>query len=373
MIKFANFIQNPIFDSLVRTKVYTVQITVRDYLKIVDLEENPFQRNVLDYDVYYKLIKDILAGAVFPPISVVSKVDVDVNKGLDENSKVLILDGLQRTNCLFICLNVLQKKIKVEIPTIYKDVNQFLDRLITLEIWENLELKSILYKIIVLNTGQKRMDARHQLDIMTSFIKDFLKEKDIKFIELKEKLSEEITKTELQETNTFPLHSIAEGLVAYVNKYPQFTQKSTIEFLFDKLDLEPGSYKDGIKIIESEKTYLDLVWVLKDLSVLLLNKYKHNVLIKHPLFLASLLAAIGYVRYEIGEKQIEDKKPVLASLIKSDIDDPLGLTAFNTYYNEFKSNIGAKRRKLVFIAFKNYLSSPSSLKLDWYQAYLETK
>lgn len=372
MIKPISYVQ-PFFDKLVKANVYIVQLKIKEYLQLVDLKENPFQRNVLDYDVYYKLIKDILVGAIFPPISVVYKDKVNLKEGFNEDSKFMILDGLQRTNCLFVCKKILDGDIEEDFPTIYTNSEEFLDTSITLEVWEGLELRAVLYKIIVLNTGQKKMDTRHQLDIMVGSLKDFLIKNQINFIELKEKISEEITSSELFETNRFPLFSIAEGVVAYINKYPQFTQKSTTEFLFDKLDLDTENYKEGIKIIENENTYIDLTWVLKDFSDVLLKKYGYNIFIKYPLFLSSFLAAMGYTRVEFTKEQIEDKKAVLSKLLLSSEKDPLSIETYLKYHKEFITGIGAKRRKLVFTAFKNFFASPVSNKIDWSQAFLEVK
>lgn len=372
MIKPISYVQ-PFFDNLVKANVYIVQLKIREYLQLVDLQENPYQRNVLDYDVYYKLIKDILMGAVFPPISVVYKDKVNLKEGFKEDSKFMILDGLQRTNCLFVCKDILEGKIKETFPNIYENSEKFLDVSITLEVWEGLDLRAVLYKIIVLNTGQKKMDTRHQLDIMVGSLKDFLKKNQIKFIEYKEKISEEITSTDLLKTNSFPLFSIAEGVVAYINKYPQFTQKSTTEFLFEKLNLDTENYKGGIKIVEDENTYIDLVWALKDFSELLLKKYGYNIFIKYPLFLSSFLAAMGYTRAEFGKKQIEAKQKVLSNLLLSNEKDPINIETYLRYHKEFTTGIGAKRRKLVFTAFKNFFVSPVSNKIEWSQAFQEVK
>lgn len=374
MTNLTNAIPNPLFDKLVKANVYIVQLKISEYLQLIDLEENPYQRNVLDYDVYKKLIRDLLNGAIFPPISVVCKSKVDLKHGLDRKSKLMILDGLQRTNCLFVCKDILDEKIEKKdiFPSIYKNSKDFLDTVITIEIWEGLDLRAILYKIIVLNTGQKKMDIRHQLDIMISSLKDFLKMKQIKFIEIKEKIEEELTVNELQKDNIFPLYTIAESIVAYINRYPQFTQKSATEFLFEKLDLEPESFKEGIKIIEDETTYDDLVWTLKDLSEVLLKKYNYNVFIRYPLFLSSFLAAMGYARVEFGG-QVDVKKNTLIEMLKSAEQDPLGINTYLSFHNKFISGIGAKRRKLVFTSFKNFFSSPVTNKLDWHQAYKEVK
>ncbi len=46
MIKPISYVQ-PFFDNLVKANVYIVQLKIREYLQLVDLQENPYQRNVL--------------------------------------------------------------------------------------------------------------------------------------------------------------------------------------------------------------------------------------------------------------------------------------------------------------------------------------
>lgn len=378
MIKIENYIEHPIFDHLVKKNLYYIQITVENYLKMVNLDDNPLQRNVLDYDLYKKLIRDILYGASFPPISVVTNTDVLLEKGFNDDTRLSILDGLQRTNCLFVCKSVLDGEVNLvntdREKYLYKNTEEFLKKIITIELWEKLDLRSILYKMIVLNTGQRKMDNRHQLDILIGSLKEFLQKNEINFIEIKEKNDGEIPFKDLEITNTFPLYTIAEGIVAYINKYPQFTQNSATEFLFEKLDIQPDSYEEGIRIIEDEDTYIDLAWVLKDLSLVLVKKYNYNIFIKYPLFLSSFFAAMGFTKAEFDKNQLNSKKKLLIELInQEDISDPLNIDAYNNYYNQFKSGIGTKRRKLVYTAFKNYFSSPIINKIDWKQAYQEVK
>src|SRR3989344_1526143 len=244
-IQIDHFSGEPLKDGKINSKCYYIQIKIKDYLNMVDMEDNPYQRNLLKKRLYKKLIEDILIGGIFPPISVVYPDLVNIKQGLEKEKKLKILDGLLRTNCLFLCKRIIEKEErfpfgeKEGVNTIYQDIDFFLNRKITLEVWENLNLKSILYKIVVLNTGQRRMDTRHQLDILFYSLEETLKRKGIEVIRFKEKEDEnsEITSKDLYEKNIFPLFSIAESLVSYMNGLPSYSQKDAANFLFETLSL----------------------------------------------------------------------------------------------------------------------------------------
>lgn len=80
-------------------------MTVKDYLSIVSTEDNPYQRAVLKSSFYKKLIEDLLNDTTMPPISIVWTSNIfDLSKDITPTEKCLIIDGLQRTNCLNICI-----------------------------------------------------------------------------------------------------------------------------------------------------------------------------------------------------------------------------------------------------------------------------
>lgn len=46
-------------------------IAIGDYLDLVSLKDNPYQRNILSSTFYKKLIDDLLHDTTMPPISIV--------------------------------------------------------------------------------------------------------------------------------------------------------------------------------------------------------------------------------------------------------------------------------------------------------------
>jgi hypothetical protein len=372
---------NPLYDKKVDSKSWMIVLKLKDYLSMIDLaEEHKYQRAVLGAKYYKALIFDILQDSVIPPISVYYEKEIKEGCDFDEGSKFKVLDGLQRSYCLLVCERILQHingtlaigELRSEEKTLLANIAKIQDRVLTLEnfynkkiyieVWENLNPKSILYKMIVLNTGQRKMDYDHQLDILNISIENELKSAGIPII----------TKKEKQEGNgnseAFNLSNIVEGLVSYVNRTPVSGKKDAAESLFNKLEFDSDD-DDAIGIIYDSNTYDNLIWTLKTINSKLIEKYKNdNPLKKYEPFLVSFLAALGYsYYYYAGTNNIEafeaSKQKLLDRIEKE--DDPLNINAMNPIYNSFKSSIGDKRRKLIFESLKDFFVSGSATKIDW--------
>lgn len=97
------------------------------------------------------------------------------NNLLEINGGFLILDGLQRTYCFKIAVDILANKesskyydsLKDSIrdfEPIFETKDDFLENYeIGIEIWTNMDLPKTLYKMVVLNTGQKKMSLQYQI------------------------------------------------------------------------------------------------------------------------------------------------------------------------------------------------------------------
>lgn len=360
-----DFFKDSLNDSKVQGKSWLVKMKIGDYLEMIDLTSNPFQRSLLSLSFYKKLINDLLEDAVIPPISVVYPVkDFNPNIEFDITKKFIILDGLQRTNCLLECLRKINKAEQDFSGTIvFKTEDEFKQKEIYVEIWEELNLKNILYKMVVLNTGQKKMDYSHQLDILNTKMYEKLKEEDINVIS---KLDKESQRS--KEWN-FNLSTVTEGLVSFVNRFPIPGKKNAAEFLFERLAVDSSEIPEEIKLLNNDDTYNYLLWVLKDLYAKLEEKYgNNNPIRRYEAFLVSLLASMGYA-YNKDKKNLDDKLLILIGLFKTQ-DDPINLKIFETYYGKFKTGIGDKRRKLIFETFKDFfISKPFENQLEWENTY----
>jgi hypothetical protein len=176
-------------DKKIKKKIFLYEIKIDNYLQIIDdFDEKDFsmQRTFLGFNSYKRLILDMILGADIPSIALVAKNKEFDGTNLSFDNKFLILDGLQRTSCIKIAKDILENPSNKEFDKFFNEFSNEIerDKLPTLEeflnynlsvfIWENLELKDMLYKMVVLNTGQRKMSNEHQLDILASEIKENL-------------------------------------------------------------------------------------------------------------------------------------------------------------------------------------------------------
>jgi hypothetical protein len=171
-----------------RVTCYSVmtQFQVEEYLKMV---KNAFenrgglegQRDTLKTNtairIRKRMIKDIEAGAVLPPIVIGVIIPQDnfaIIEQLEDNNAFLefinkipedsisIIDGMQRTKALSVAL---------------KDNANICDHEIRVEFWIASQINSLIYRMLVLNTGQVPWDIRRQIETVFQGIIKELKEK----------------------------------------------------------------------------------------------------------------------------------------------------------------------------------------------------
>ncbi|MBS9390499.1 MAG: hypothetical protein HEQ33_17010 [Dolichospermum sp. WA123] len=171
-----------------RVNCYSVmtQFQVEEYLKRV---KNAFenrgglegQRDTLKTNtairIRKRMIKDIEAGAVLPPIVIGVIIPQDnfaIIEQLEDNNAFLefinkipedsisIIDGMQRTKALSVAL---------------KDNANICNHKIRVEFWIASQINSLIYRMLVLNTGQVPWDIRRQIETVFQGIIKELKEK----------------------------------------------------------------------------------------------------------------------------------------------------------------------------------------------------
>jgi len=112
-----------------------------------------------------RMVEDLIAGAVIPPITVGVVIPESDLKNIDAFTKrevsgwirsinpdcISIIDGMQRTTAL---LEAIDKNPNV------------LDTTIRLEIWAASKTNSLMYRMLVLNTGQVPWNLRRQIEVV---------------------------------------------------------------------------------------------------------------------------------------------------------------------------------------------------------------
>lgn len=160
-----------------RTNCYSVifEMTVDDYLKLVEeiykykgglKEQREPLRTSSAMRIRKQMVKDIKAGTVLPPIVlglIISEEDFQnvTSKTNDELAEIIesagsgnltIIDGMQRTTALL------------------ESVEQGLlpNTILRVEFWISTKLNSLIYRMLVLNTGQVPWNLRRQVETVFS-------------------------------------------------------------------------------------------------------------------------------------------------------------------------------------------------------------
>jgi len=163
-----------LFDA--RTSCWSLQttMTVRSYLKLVDRAHQTQgalsgQRDVLTTTtakrIRSRMVSDLKLGAVLPPVVVGAVVSNEIFDGLPRNDvasieEVLsdsdlgdlsIIDGMQRTAAI------------LEAST---DEPKFAERSLRIEFWLATSVRAMIYRMLVLNTGQVPWTMSRQLSVV---------------------------------------------------------------------------------------------------------------------------------------------------------------------------------------------------------------
>ncbi len=217
-------------DLRTKTNVIYAQIGISNYLELVgeNFDEFGIQRKRETHGGYGRLKKDIKQGALIPPITLALEPSL-VNKYLPlvrtkqsekiqfellKSSTVYILDGLQRTHIM--------KDLQEEGSSFKKDQK------LLLEIWFEQDMGNLIYRLIVLNSGQKPMSMRHQIELLFMTMQDKLK-KDIPGLEMYNEREKKVR----DGAKKFPFERIVTGYHSFLNESPEIDK---IKIIGEKLD-----------------------------------------------------------------------------------------------------------------------------------------
>lgn len=177
-----------------------------------------------------RMVEDLLAGAVLPPV-VIGKV-VDKLAGLDkadalkaaisdgDKGELSIIDGMQRTTALLEAFAESEEVIK--------------DRLLRVEFWVAEETESLIYRMLVLNTGQVPWNLSRQLQVVYAPLVAEMKGK-INFdriLEIQGPNPERRTKA-----GQYRPDDLAELFIAFGLRKTDFDTKETLADEFSRLDM----------------------------------------------------------------------------------------------------------------------------------------
>jgi len=350
-------------DQRTATRVVYTQMSVDDYLDLVGehFDEFAIQRRRERHRGYDRLRKDVVDGALLPTITLaydpakVRDLQLLFDKGDDaglvtrllKGEHVKILDGLQRT---FILADLRSSKHAFK-----RDQN------LLVEFWLEEDPQNLIYRIIVLNAGQKPMSMRHQLEILFATFKTQL-ESEIPGLELL--LERESTRR--KRAGKYAFDKVVVAYHAFLIKGTEVAKENVVAQSIIEENILSGSEEELNSLYGAFTKQLSR-YVTLDREVC--RVYDGSLGGEVPTGLAwfgsdnvmlSFFAAIADFsnspdRLKRTVSSIRKLTRALAHAKPG--DDPMGLANYQrvvTGFNPKKINVGFATRKLLFRAFKEF-------------------
>jgi len=237
MIDFQN--AELLHDTRVNCASFMTSMTVQEYIALVneaykDRGGIAGQREPLKTTsakrIRKRMVEDILAGAVLPPVVIGKVVDdlgsLDTAEALkaaisDEvKNQLSIIDGMQRTTALLEAFVQSEEVIK--------------DRFLRVEFWVAEETESLIYRMLVLNTGQVPWNLSRQLQVVYAPLIAEMKEKITfdRILEIQGPSPERRTKA-----GQYRPDDLAELFIAFGLRKTDVDTKETLADEFSRLDM----------------------------------------------------------------------------------------------------------------------------------------
>jgi len=379
-----------IYDGKVDAISVLAEFSIEKYLSLVrnSLENLEIQRGRIiskKKEIYRRLIEDLKKGTVIPPISLALspkslanvlpdlekfksyKVEIEnlekiLNTYLREGS-LNILDGLQRTYCL---LNV-----EDDLKDNEESLRKFYKSRLRTEIWMFIKTPALLYKMIVLNTGQVKMSLRHQIEILNMPLKDEMEKlarfegKNIRFY----RYTDSKTPRELYE---YKLSTVIEAFTAFNIGKPDPNKVDIVIDELDKLELLSKLEKKDFEE-EDLKLFVRLLLLLDEVLTEYYNKveenseensiselFSRNKLMNSAPFLSGFFGAVGYQLNMQKKERITFLMNYLKELKKKiESKDPLCFGELARIFSERKSRTkkwGLEQRRLFYELFNKFMT-----------------
>ncbi|MBU6517601.1 hypothetical protein KOL70_06235 [Pantoea sp. B270] len=362
------------------THVIYCQASLDKYLDIVgeDFGEFSLQRKRESHKAYKRLREDIVGGALLPSITLSVKhhlvediiCHIDDNKALTDllsrDDVVDILDGLQRT---YIISDLKRNGV------VFKEGQKLL-----LEYWLEPDLSKLIYRMIVLNSGQKAMSMRHQIELLFLSLQETISSR-LEGIEIiKEKDSKRRT-----QVKKYHLSSI----VASYNAFITASHETDKENLVAQKLIDDGAFDSSEDELTAQfEDYMFYLGIFIKLDEMCWNLYTANQLDENgeeidlgdsqnwlgsENVIVSIFSAIAQFLKTEKKARVDEAFDKLFKIIEAGEQDPLGLNVFNQVKIGLiykKANMGFVTRKLIHTGFKEYFRDcgDTSLADCWPQA-----
>ncbi|WP_081378599.1 hypothetical protein [Novacetimonas hansenii] len=366
------------------TQILYAQVSPDDYLSIVGEDYGGFaiQRKRETHKAYSRLKDDIRLGASLPTITLAIKPEFvaetqEMIKDFGRLATYLscvgrcnILDGLQRTYIL---------------DDLRKENFTFIEgQEIFLEIWIESNIQKLVYRIIVLNAGQKPMSARHQIELLFASLHSAI-EKEIGNVTL---VTEKDQKRR-RRPRIYPLQVVISGYQAFVSGATELNKDNLIsqQLQVDSaLDMDEESIRGQFsEFIEYFRLYAALdEEIFRIYSGLIdgdseSDDDKSNLRSPHWLtnentcisFFASISQYSGSGSDSVVSEKVRRTKSALNNLIAKLSaaeagSDPMALESLDAIRagkNARKINVGTYTRRLLANGLKEYYRAEGDIRL----------
>ncbi|WP_333617418.1 hypothetical protein [Mixta calida] len=362
------------------THVIYCQASLNKYLDIVgeDFGEFSLQRKRESHKAYKRLREDIVEGALLPSITLSVKHHLVENildhiddkqtltELLSSDDVVDILDGLQRTYII----SDLEKN-----GVTFKEGQKLL-----LEYWLEPDLGKLIYRMIVLNSGQKAMSMRHQIELLFLSLQKTISSR----LEGVEIIKEKDSKRRSQ-VKKYHLSSIVASYNAFItashetDKENLVAQKLIDDGAFDSSEDElTAQFEDYMYYLKVFIKLDEKCWAIYNGNHLNENGEEIDLgdsqnWLGSENVMVSIFSAIAQCLNTSKKGRVDEAFKKLFNKIELGEQDPLGLNIFNQVKLGLiykKANMGFVTRKLIHTGFKEYFrdSGDTSLAECWPQA-----
>lgn len=378
-------------DRRINAQSILVEMTVNEYMELVDGAESnlDIQRQVIKgFKPYDRLREDLKRGCIIPPLVLGLKMNEMLSEaGTDavfaeqfiqligdiDSENVFIIDGLQRTNAI--------KQVRDNLQD--DELASFGNLILRVEIWPDISLAALTYRMILLNAGQKPMSLKHQLEVVSRPLCISLESTygdRIKIIRQKDA-------TRRSRYGHYSFAVIAQSFQAFVQKSPNIDVRNEVIAELNQIDVL-ANYGDSLEQSNTKKDlttqYIDYIGFLLKFDKALCIRYAEKKIaedgsevpsgvsiLARDSFHLGIAAAYGWC-LEYKPTALETAKEKLIELLSSSKEDPLEIVRHDKIQSGFsrKDNIGEQTRKLVFDGFKEYFRSEglTDFSTCWIQA-----
>ena len=365
-----------------------VDMTVESYLDLIGgAEDNlDIQRKIIKgFKPYERLRQDLKEGCLIPPLvlGIQSNVLQIPNTPHDEyfvssladcdSKDVYLIDGLQRTSAL----QTVRASLEGE------ELSAFLGRQLRVEVWPDITLSALTYRMLLLNAGQKPMSLKHQLEVVSRPLCDQLRQEFGNQIEI----YVERDPNRRTRPGQYQFSIIAEAFQAFVQRSPHIDVRNEVIAEMNQIDVLEN-YGDSLEE-SSGKTDMTVsfekyIGFLIQFDERLCEKYSESYDAEDGITIPTGVSLLSRDTVQLGLSAAygwcdENKKDSLAvakdrllALLTQDMLDPLSIERLEKIQTGFrrKDNVGEQTRNLVFGAFKEYFRSEGLTPIDrcWLQA-----